>query len=394
MSLTLQLDKPIAVIGAGLGGLAVAIGLLRHGFPVRIYEQADAFGEVGAGISISPNASKILSNWGLGEKLASLSCIPLTGTVRNGMTGEILNTIPLGDALREQFGAPYYQVLRPDLHQMMVDEAQRLDPEVFCLSHRLVDISGEDNSPVLEFANGNEVTASLVIGADGARSVVRAARFVNQPARFTRHIAFRIVLPVATLPARYSEPRSVVWVGDRRQLTHYPVAHFKTLNLVAFVSDQNWDVESWNARAEHEELQSAFAKFCPQATEVLRHLDGHELYKWALYDREPVDEWTRGRLVLMGDAAHPMLPYLGQGAAMAFEDAYVLSEVLKNHPDLPAALTDYQQRRVDRARKVLLASRATGELQHGADPDASRFSGDRAMRTQELFAPSPASLLG
>lgn len=393
MSELLEEEAPIAVIGAGLGGLSVAIGLLQKGFRVRVYEQADVFGEVGAGISISPNASKIFAAWGLGEQLAAISCTPLTGTILNGVTGEALQTQALGDALEQLFGSPYYQLLRPQLHAMLVDEVRRLDADAFRLGHRLVDISGPDDAPVLEFANGASAAASLVIAADGARSVVRARRFVDEPARFTRHIAYRGVLPTENLPARYREPRSMVWVGDRCQLVHYPVADYEALNVVAFVSDVDWDVEGWHERAELSELQAVFAGFCDEAKAVLDYLTGHELFKWALYDREPVDEWARGRLVLMGDAAHPMLPYLGQGAAMAIEDAWVLSSVLANHERVAAALVDYQQRRVERAKWVLLTSREMGKRYHEPGQDSQRFSGDAAMQTEKLFAPGPTSLL-
>jgi len=393
MSELLEEEAPIAVIGAGLGGLSVAIGLLQKGFRVRVYEQADVFGEVGAGISISPNASKIFAAWGLGERLAAISCTPLTGTILNGVTGEPLQTQALGDALEQLFGSPYYQVLRPQLHAMLVDEVRRLDADAFRLGHRLVDISGPDDAPVLEFANGATAAASLVVAADGARSVVRARRFVDEPARFTRHIAYRGVLPTENLPARYREPRSIVWVGDRCQLVHYPVADYAALNVVAFVSDVDWDVEGWHERAELSELQAVFAGFCDEAKAVLDYLTGHELFKWALYDREPVDEWARGRLVLMGDAAHPMLPYLGQGAAMAIEDAWVLSSVLANHERVDAALVDYQQRRVERTRWVLLHSREMGKRFHEPGQDSQRFSGDAAMQTEKLFAPGPTSLL-
>jgi salicylate hydroxylase len=384
---------PIAVIGAGLGGLGAAVGLLQQGFRVRVYEQADAFGEVGAGISMSPNASKILTAWGLGEQLASLSCIPRSGTLRNGVTGELIQSQPLGDALEQAFGSPYYQLARPDLHAMLVAEVQRLDPDAFCTGHRLTAITGEDDAPVLHFANGSEVSASLVIGADGSRSAVRACRFIDEPPRFTGHVAYRGVVPMDRLPARYREPCAVVWLGDRRQLVHYPVAHFKALNVVAFVSNVDWDIESWNERAELAELTGAFASFCHEATEVLDYFDADQLFKWALYDREPLDEWVRGRVVLLGDAAHPLLPYLGQGAAMAFEDAWVLAGVLGQHERVADALADYQQRRVERARWVLLESRAAGQRFHEPGQTSDRFANDAAMRTRQLFSAGPATLM-
>ncbi|MCC5860698.1 MAG: FAD-dependent monooxygenase [Gammaproteobacteria bacterium] len=385
---------PVAVVGAGLGGLAAAIGLLKQGFRVQVFEQAEAFGEVGAGISLSPNASKILAAWGLGDALAAMASIPRTGNILNGITGEVIQSQPLGEVLEQLFGSPYYQVLRPDLHALLVGEVRRLAPEAFHLDHRLVDIEGPDEAPVLLFANGARQAASLVIAADGSRSVVRAKRFVDEPARFTGHIAFRGVLPMEGLPERYREPRSVVWLGERRQLVHYPLNHGRALNVVAFVSDVDWDREGWHERAELSELTAQFAGFCDEATEIFGHFAGHELFKWALYDREPVDEWVRGRLVLLGDAAHPMLPYLGQGAAMAIEDAWVLAGVLGQHDEPADALADYQARRVARARWVLLESREAGRRFHEPGQDETRFSGDAAMRTRELFAPGPASLLG
>lgn len=385
---------PVAVVGAGLGGLAAAIGLLQQGFRVQVFEQADAFGEVGAGISLSPNASKILAAWGLGEPLAAMASVPRTGNIMNGLTGELIQSQPLGEVLEQLFGSPYYQVLRPDLHALLVGEVRRLAPDAFRLGCRLVDIEGPEEAPVLVFANGERAPASLVIGADGARSVVRALRFVDEPARFTGHIAFRGVLPMAELPAQYHAPRSVVWLGERRQLVHYPLDNGRALNVVAFVSDVIWDREGWQERAELSELREAFAGFCDEATGVLEHFEGRELYKWALYDRDPVDDWVRGRLVLLGDAAHPMLPYLGQGAAMAIEDAWVLAGVLGQHEDPADALADYQARRVERARWVLLESREAGRRFHEPGQDESRFSDDAAMRTRELFAPGPASLLG
>jgi salicylate hydroxylase len=224
--------------------------------------------------------------------------------------------------------------------------------------------------------------------------VVRARRFVDEPARFTGHIAFRGVLPMESLPERYREPRSMVWLGDRRQLVHYPLDNGRALNVVAFVSDVSWDREGWHERAELAELTAQFADFCDEATEILGHFAGHELFKWALYDREPVDQWVRGRIVLLGDAAHPMLPYLGQGAAMAIEDAWVLAGVLGQHEDPAEALADYQGRRVARARWVLLESREAGRRYHEPGQDEARFADDAAMRMRELFAPGPASLLG
>lgn len=387
-------SAPVAVVGAGLGGLAAAIGLLQQGFRVQVFEQADAFGEVGAGISLSPNASKILAAWGLGERLAAMASVPRTGNIHNGITGEVIQSQPLGEVLEQLFGSPYYQVLRPDLHALLVGEVQRLAPDAFRLGHRLVDIEGPDEAPVLVFANGARALASLVVGADGSRSVVRARRFVDEPARFTGHIAYRGVLPMQALPERYHEPRSMVWLGDRRQLVHYPLDNGRALNVVAFVSDVSWDREGWHERAELAELTAQFAGFCDEAREILQYFAGRELFRWALYDREPVDEWVRGRVVLLGDAAHPMLPYLGQGAAMAIEDAWVLAGVLGQHEDPAAALADYQSRRVARARWVLLESRAAGRRFHEPGQDEARFEGDAAMRMRELFAPGPASLLG
>ncbi|MEL7028892.1 MAG: FAD-dependent monooxygenase, partial [Pseudomonadota bacterium] len=369
-----------------------ALGLARAGRSVAVFEQAPELGEVGAGLSLPPNATKILARLGLGEPIAALADTPDRGLIRNGKSGAVLSDTPFAEPMREAFGAPYYQMLRPRLHELLVQALEEAAPGAVRLGAEVLGVDVQADRAVLRLAGDETVGAAAVIGADGVRSKLREDLFGRQPARFTGYVAWRATVDMAALPDSLGASQSVVWVGEGRQFVHYPIDQGRKLNVVAFAGGQTWDVESWTEPADPAELQATFAGWSDEVGAVLAAIAPAQCFKWALFDREPLARWTQGRVALLGDAAHPMLPFLGQGAAMAIEDAYVLANLLSQNGSVFEALAGYEVARAERAAWVLLESRAAGARFQAQGSSQKTFDNDQAMRMNVLFSPEPDSL--
>ena len=379
----------IAIVGGGLGGLTAAAFLLKSGHRVRVYEQASALREVGAGISLPPNAAKLIARLGLGEALRKTANIPHMGRLQNGKTGEMIQITPFGDDLHARYGEYYYQLHRADLLSLVRSLIDAVDPACIILNHRLESIEQNRDEVRLDFEGGQSTVADLIVGADGVRSRMRSLLCGPEDPRFTRFIAWRAIVPLDRLPESFAAAQSNVWIGPGRNVTYYPIRGKRLLNCVMFASDSDWTEEGWNLPARIEEIRAAYTGYHATIQTVIDSIPEDSCFQWALYDRDPIADWVAGRVALLGDAAHPMLPFLGQGASMAIEDAALLSGALRVAAAPDEALALYQQHRRDRANWVLLESRAAGERFVSPTPHAATFGKDGAMRANDLFGHEP-----
>lgn len=368
----------VAVVGAGLGGLAVALGLREKGHRVTIFEQAPELGEVGAGIQMAPNASRILLEWGLGDELRRLA-VRAEQTVRlRWENGAVLGSSPLGDSVEERYGAPYWHVHRADLHAILLAAVTSPDragePGEVVLDARVDRVVDEEGAGVrLELDHRPSFEADVVLGADGIHSTIRDELGLVESSRFSGDMAWRAVIPSKQLRGNsrlewiLDTPAVNIWLGPGRHLVHYLVRGKEMLNIVAIVSGAVPEQESWLQEGDPKDLQKAFLRWAPEVQDLLS-LVGHTT-RSPLYDRLPLEFWVRGRVALLGDACHAMLPYQAQGAAQAFEDAHCLAGILADvSPDaVPDALARYEKSRIGRANAVQEASRANQTSFHLPD---------------------------
>jgi salicylate hydroxylase len=357
----------IAVIGGGIGGLATAATLLRAGFDVHVYEQASALGEVGAGINIGPNASRLLHRLGLAERLAQTGIKPVTFDQRRWDDGRFLVRAPLGVLVEQKFGAPYYTFHRADLHAAIADA---VPAERVHLGHRFTRLMDHGDKVEAHFDNGSSISAHVLIGADGIHSAVRHALLGPEQPRFTGCVAYRGLVPADRLKHLDLERTTQIWMGPRAHFVHYFVAAGRLVNFVAVTEEDSWLRESWVDRGEVADALAAFAGWHPQVRGIIGAAD--ETYKWALFDRAPLPRWSAGRVTLLGDACHPMLPFMGQGAAQAIEDASTLTACLHKLHDIPAALKLYETLRLPRASRLQAMSQSNKLRFHLPDGSAQQ----------------------
>jgi salicylate hydroxylase len=338
----------IAIIGGGIGGLAAAASLLRAGFDVQVFEQAEALSEIGAGINIGPNASRILNRFGIAEQLARAGVRPLTFDQRRWDDGRFLVRAPLGEAVETTFNAPYYTLHRGDLHRAI---AVAVPADRVHLGHRFTRLVDHGDRVEAHFENGASISADVLVGADGIHSVVRHALFGPEKPRFTGCVAYRGLVPSDRLMHLDLETTTQIWVGPGRHFVHYFVSAGKLVNFVAVTEEDTWLRESWVDRGEVADALAAFAGWHDQVLSIIGGAD--ETYKWALFDRSPLPRWSVGRVTLLGDSCHPMLPFMGQGAAQAIEDAATLKGCLqKFSDDILGALRLYERLRLPRASRL------------------------------------------
>ncbi len=355
--------KPrIAIVGAGLGGLTAALAFAKRGFPVTVYERTKVLGEVGAGITLWPNANKPLFSLGLKDELARISEVPTEQAMWHFATAEIFKRYPRGEAMWQAYGAPLYQIHRRDLHDMLIAAFQAEQPDAIKLGKEVVAVETNENDATITFKDGEKVTADLVIGADGIRSAVRNALFGTEPAKFTGIVAWRALVPIERVPQRLRDTPAGMHIGPDRNVSHYTVRHGALYNYLGFAKVNTWEEEGWTIRAQVSQVLDVFKDFQPDIVNLIKATPEEGLYKWGLFDRDPTPQWTKGRTTLMGDAAHPMLPFLGQGAGMVIEDALVLARAVAESTDIPTALKRYEAARKERANYTMLRSRAHADF--------------------------------
>jgi salicylate hydroxylase len=355
-------SAPILISGGGIGGLVTAYALARQGMPVRVFEQSPEFREVGAGIQLGPNIFRVLEKIGLKDAVLADAHIPPAQEMRDAVTGKLITQVPLGPAFFERFGQPYAVTHRADIHGTFLKACQSSNLIALETSRRVDGYEEHADGVAVTLENGERVDGRALIGCDGMWSGIRERIVGDGKPRVSGHIAYRAVLKREQVPKDLWRPDVVLWAGPRCHFVHYPLRRGELYNLVAvFHSDQYH--EGWNAEGSKELLWKHFQGLRP---EVMRLLDLIDTWRmWVLCDREPVKNWTKGRVTLLGDAAHPMLQYLAQGACMATEDAVTLAEKVAASPDdLPAAFKAYEQERYLRTARVQIMARVYGDFYH------------------------------
>jgi 3-hydroxybenzoate 6-monooxygenase len=354
----------LLVSGGGIGGLAAALVLARNGHKVTVLEQSAAFGEIGAGIQLGPNIFKMFEYLGLTEAINRVAFFPTGLGMNDVRTGEKVVRIPLGDAAHAVYGYPYGVIYRPDIHQVFLDACSAL-PNVLLRTSSKVESFAQDAGGVqVRIAGGEVLQGDALIAADGLWSRIREAVVGDGKPRVSGHIAYRAVLKREEVPSHLWSDDVLLWGGEKTHLVHYPLRRGELFNLVAVFHSNKYD-EGWNTFGDTAELNERFAQAVPQVKELLGRIETWKM--WVLCDREPVKNWSDRRVTLLGDAAHPMLQYLAQGAGQAIEDAVVLGEALRfTGNDVEQAFQKYQQSRYLRTGRVQLTARFYGDIYHAS----------------------------
>ncbi|WP_374480985.1 3-hydroxybenzoate 6-monooxygenase [Zoogloea sp.] len=352
---------PVIIAGGGIGGLAAALALTRRGFSVKVLEQAAQIGEIGAGIQLGPNAFHAFDALGVGDKARSRAVYTDYMIMHDALDERVVGRIPTGEAFRKRFGNPYAVIHRVDVHLSLLEGAQETGRVEFLTSTHVSRVEQDADSVTVYDQHGNAHRGIALIGADGVRSVVRE-QFVGDPARVTGHVVYRAVVDKKDFPEDLQWNAASIWVGPNCHLVHYPLRGGEQYNVVVtFHSRQQeeWGVTEGSA----EEVQSYFQGICPKARQLIELPKSWK--RWATADREPIGQWTFGRVTLLGDAAHPTTQYMAQGACMAMEDAVTLGEALRVHDnDFVKAFDLYQRSRVARTARIVLSSREMGRIYH------------------------------
>ncbi len=343
----------ILIAGAGLGGLTAALALIQRGHDVRVFEQAAALREVGAGVQLGANGTRILIALGLREAMQQVVCAAAGKEIRLGTTGQCWPVSDLGDTSVQRFGAPYWMVHRGDLHKVLLDAVRAARPRAVCAGQGCLGFSQTEDQVTLHLADGSQATGDLLIGADGVHSRIRQQMFGQGAAQFTGLMAWRGLVPMHRLPPHLCRLVGVNWIGVGGHVVTYPLRRGEILNFVGVVEREDWQVESWKVPGSHEECLRDLTSWHADVKTIIRNIDIP--YKWALLGRQPLQSYAQGRVGLIGDAAHPTLPFLAQGANMALEDAMVLARCLE-HTQGPAAWRRFEQARLRRTAAVVQGS--------------------------------------
>jgi len=356
----------ILVAGAGIGGLTAAASLMKAGHHVRVFEQAPQLAEVGAGIQMSANAMHGLNHLGLGPAIAEMGVRPKAYVFKLFDTGEEIQRFALSDEHERLHGAPYYQMHRADLHELLAAKVRELGPDAIALNHRVSGFREDDDGVELQFADGSLARGDLLIGADGLKSVVRHKIARPVPATYTGDAAWRITIPVEQLAVAPEQAMSV-WMGPGGHAVAYYLRGGTLLNFVGLIETADASEESWTARFPWSTFKGHFTGWHDDVQSIIDRADRDECYRWSLFSRPPIRNWSTKRAALLGDSAHPTLPYLAQGAAMAIEDGIVLTRALAMAPSISEALQLYQRNRIERTSRIVEQSTANRALFHMRD---------------------------
>ncbi len=351
------MHEKVVIVGAGIGGLAAALALIQRGIDVDVYEQAPELRELGAGVQISANGTRVLHALGLKEALERVQVLPAGKAIRLWNTGQTWKVFELGLESVERYGSPYITVHRGDLHDVLAQALLRAKPDAVHLNRKCVGLAQTAGHVELRFETGEPVMAELVVGADGLHSVAREFSFGAAKPEFCGIVAWRGVVPIERVPPGIAADVGTNWIGPGGHAVHYPLRAGTLLNVVGLRERSDWTVEGWNVRGTTEEMLDDFRGWHADLRALFGNID--LLYKWALALRPTMSAWSKGRCTLLGDACHPMVPFLAQGAVMALEDGFVLARCLEKYrPDHETAFARYEAVRRDRANKTVAGSAA------------------------------------
>jgi salicylate hydroxylase len=386
----------ILIAGAGIGGLTAGACLLKAGHDVTIFEQAPELSEVGAGLQLSANATHVLHHLGLGSALAEVGVRPVAYVFRLHDTGEEIQRFALSDEHEKLHGAPYYQVHRADVHSLLAGKVLELKADAIQLNCRVIGFEENVRGVKLRLSDGTLVPGDLLIGADGLKSVICQQIVGNVAATYTGDAAWRITVPVECLPRNFMEPVMMVWMGPGRHVVAYYLRAGALLNFVGLVETDEVSEESWTAKFPWERFKADFAGWHADIQTVIDAADREGCYRWSLHYRPAIRNWSTRRATLLGDAVHPTLPYLAQGACMAIEDGAVLARALDQMGSIADALQLYQRNRVDRAERIVNQSTANRTLFHLRTVDEIRASfakrDEGADRNAWLYSYNPLTV--
>ena len=356
---------PVLVAGGGIGGLAAALALTRRGLSVKVLEQAAQLGEIGAGIQLGPNAFAAFDALGVGEKARGRAVYTDEMVMHDALDETLVGRIPTGEAFRQRFGNPYAVIHRADVHMSLLEGAQESDRIQVLTSTTVQRVDQDEHGVTVHDTKGGVHRGCALIGADGVKSAVRR-QYVADEARVSGHVVYRAVVDKKDFPVDLQWNAASIWVGPNCHLVHYPLRGGEQYNVV--VTFHSRDLEQWSVReGSREEVQSYFEGICATARQLIDL--PKDWKRWATADREPIGQWTFGRATLLGDAAHPTLQYLAQGACMALEDAVTLGEALRVHgsgdgSDFARAFAHYQRSRIARTARIVLSAREMGRIFH------------------------------
>lgn len=389
-------SQKVLIAGAGLGGLAAAGCLLKAGFDVEIYEQAPQLGEVGAGIQLSANAMHVMNHLGVAEEISAHSVRPAAYVFRLHDTGEEIDRFSLAEEHLEMHKAPYNQVHRADLHDILARGVQEIEPGLVHLNKCVTGYVETENYVELRFDDGTSAKGDVLVGADGVKSVIRDQVAGSVEAIYTGDAAWRLTVPKEKLPADFMDEVMSVWMGPGKHSVSYWIRGGELLNFVGAVETPVAREESWTAKFSWENLKADFEGWHEDIQMIIDQSNRDECYRWSLYRRPTIDDWSSDRVTILGDAAHATLPYLAQGAAMAVEDGAVLTRALLDADNVSDALQLYQRNRSDRTARVVNTSDANRKLFHLdsvediRDYFATRNEG--ASRNEWLYSYNPMTV--
>lgn len=388
--------EKILIVGAGLGGLTAALCLLKAGFSVEVYEQAPALSEVGAGIQMSANPMHVLRHLGLEDAALTLGVQPGAYVFRLHDTGEVIQEFPLAAEHRRQHGAPYVQLHRADLHELLAGAAYGVRPDLIRLNRKAAGFSETQHGVTLHFADGASVEGDILVGADGLKSAIARQIVGEIPATYTGDAAWRITVPVERLPKPFLPPVMSVFMGPGAHAVCYYLRGGALLNFVGIVETDEIAEESWTVKFPWERLKQDFAGWHQAIQTIIDATDRDQCYRWSLHNRPPVRNWSTRRATILGDAAHATLPYLAQGAAMAIEDGAVLARALRQTKDVTEGLDLYQRNRVDRTARIVQQSTENRRLFHLPSQEAIRAEFSRRdegeSRNRWLYSYNPMTI--
>ena len=376
-------DIRIAIIGAGIGGMTAAVTLAQKGFKVNIFEQAPELSEVGAGLTVTPNATKGLIYLGLGQAMEKIGMAHELQGVRHYQTKEMIVPLKRGRHMLEKYGAYQFQVHRADIHDILIENLEKHSPGCIFVDHQLVGIDQKSDKVKLMFNNQAEHEFDFVIGADGTRSTVRKSILGTDEPEFSGYVAWRGIVPTDGLDeSDFDECGSSAFIAPGRVFARYLIRDAKEYNYVAFLATEKWAEEGWSIPSKVGTVLETFSDYNQQVKNIILATPPEGCYKWGIFTRKPINKWSSERVTLLGDAAHPLEPFMGQGASMAIEDGVVLGRIIEDSDDFIEIIERYETARIERSHFVTEHSKKAGQRFTGTNPDA--YTKEKHKNEEEL----------